>query len=85
MGYTLFYFNRFNYFYISLYLLILSLSYCLVYYLLQKFYEENYLKVEETLIITDSEKDDLGVYKAFDFKDKTLHSQYDLHDYLMNV
>ena len=80
------YFKRFEYFYLSLYLLLLPLIYRLLTYLLAKYYEFNYPKFEEILIIKDIGTDaDGNLYKVYDFIDENLSAEYDLLHYLQNV
>jgi hypothetical protein len=80
------YFKKFEYFYLSLYLLLLPLIYRLLTYLLAKYYEFNYPKFEEILIIKDIGTDaDGNLYKVYDFIDENLSAEYDLLHYLQNV
>jgi hypothetical protein len=80
------YFKRFEYFYLSLYLLLLPLIYRLLTYLLQKFYDQNYPRFEEILIIKELGTDADGIIrKLYDFRDETLRAEYDLLHYLINV
>jgi hypothetical protein len=80
------YFKKFEYFYLSLYLLLLPLIYRLVTYLLAKYYEFNYPKFEKILIIKELGTDAYGnIVNSFDFKDENLRAEYDLEAYLINV
>jgi len=79
------YFKKFEYFYLSLYLLLLPLIYRLVTYLLNKFYDQNYPKFSDILIIKEYEKADGGTLRTFEFRDEALRAEYDLEYYLTNV
>jgi hypothetical protein len=80
------YFKKFEYFYLSLYLLLLPLIYRLVTYLLAKYYDFNYPKFEKILIIKELGTDAYGnIVNSFDFKDENLRAEYDLEAYLINV
>jgi hypothetical protein len=80
-----FYFNRFEYFYLSLYLLILPLIYRLLTYLLAKFYNTNYPEFLNILTITEHHDAAGDVFKTFEFKDEDARLEYDLEDFLFNV
>jgi hypothetical protein len=80
-----FYFNRFEYFYLSLYLLILPLIYRLLTYLLYKFFEVNYPEFFEVLTITEHTDTNGGTFKTIEFKDEASRLEYDLKDFLFNV
>jgi len=79
------YFKKFEYFYLSLYLLLLPLIYRLVTYLLNKFYDQNYPKFSDILIIKEYEKADGGTLRTFEFRDEALRAEYDLEYYLTHV
>jgi hypothetical protein len=76
------YFKKFEYFYLSLYLLLLPLIYRLVTYLLDQCYKVTYPKFHDILIIKTVAG---GTLRTFEFRDEALRAEYDLEYYLTNV
>ena len=76
------YFKKFEYFYLSLYLLLLPLIYRLVTYLLNKFYDQNYPQFEKIFTIKQQKAADGVVYNLVEFKESSLYTVDELKNFL---